>query len=114
MGTPRACYRSISIVSDGRLGVCDGAHWAFVMKKSQRPRPSLRDRTGHPFGSLFFVFLLLLFTCPSGDRHTGFQERLSIFIKAFEMRSKRTAKLLAVLHCQDVIDESAYVFDLTR
>ena len=47
-GTPRACYRSISIVSDGRLGVCDGAHWAFVMKKSQRPRPSLRDRTGHP------------------------------------------------------------------
>jgi hypothetical protein len=32
-GTPRPCYRSISIVADGRLGVCDGAHWAFVMKK---------------------------------------------------------------------------------
>ena len=31
--TARPCYRSISIVSDGRLGVCDGAHWAFVMKK---------------------------------------------------------------------------------
>src|SRR5271166_5985599 len=41
-------HRSISIVDDGRLEVCDGAHWAFVMKKSQRPRPSLRDRTGHP------------------------------------------------------------------
>ena len=32
-GTPRPCYRSISIVADGRLEVCDGAHWAFVMKK---------------------------------------------------------------------------------
>ena len=31
-----------------RFDVCDGAHWAFVMKKSQRPRPSLCDRTGHP------------------------------------------------------------------
>ena len=38
-GTPRPCYRSISIVADGRLDVCDGAHWAFVMKKSQRSRP---------------------------------------------------------------------------
>jgi hypothetical protein len=47
-GTPLSCHRSISIVADGRLEVCDGAHWAFVMKKSQRPRPSLRDRTGHP------------------------------------------------------------------
>ena len=56
-GTPRACYKSISIVSDGRLGVCDGAHWAFVMKKSevfsgyferlqQRARPS-GAWTGH-------------------------------------------------------------------
>jgi hypothetical protein len=36
-GTPRACYRSISIVSAGRLGVCDGAHWAFVMKKVKGP-----------------------------------------------------------------------------
>jgi hypothetical protein len=41
-------HRSISIVADERLDVCDGAHWAFVMKKSQRPRPSPRDRTGHP------------------------------------------------------------------
>ena len=32
-GTPRPCYRSISIVADGRLEVCDGAHCAFVMKK---------------------------------------------------------------------------------
>ena len=32
-GTPRACYRSTSIVADGRLGVCDGARWAFVGKK---------------------------------------------------------------------------------
>ena len=37
-GTPRACYRSISIVADGPLEVCDGAHWAFVMKKGQRLR----------------------------------------------------------------------------
>ena len=36
-GTPRPCYRSISIVADGRLGVCDGAHWAFVMKKVKGP-----------------------------------------------------------------------------
>ncbi len=35
--TPRACYRSISIVADERLEVCDGAHWAFVMKKSKAP-----------------------------------------------------------------------------
>ena len=35
-GTPRPGYRSISIVADGRLGVCDGAHWAFVMKKEMR------------------------------------------------------------------------------
>ena len=35
-GTPRACYRSNSIVADGRLEVCDGAHWAFVMKKEMR------------------------------------------------------------------------------
>ena len=32
-GTPQPCYRSISIVADGRLEVCDGAHWAFVMKE---------------------------------------------------------------------------------
>jgi len=32
-GTPQPCYRSISIVADGRLEVCDGAHCAFVMKK---------------------------------------------------------------------------------
>jgi hypothetical protein len=36
-GTPRPCYRSISIVADGRLEVCDGAHWAFVMKKVKGP-----------------------------------------------------------------------------
>jgi len=39
--------RSISIVADERLEVCDGEHWAFVMKKSKAP-PSLRDRTGRP------------------------------------------------------------------
>jgi len=39
-GTPLSCHRSITIVADGRLEVCDGAHWAFVMKKSQRIRPS--------------------------------------------------------------------------
>jgi hypothetical protein len=50
-GTPQCCHRSISIVADGRLDVCDGAHWAFVMKKSQRPPPSLRDRTCHPPGA---------------------------------------------------------------
>src|SRR5208337_3423156 len=36
-GTPRPCYRSISIVADGRLEVCDGAHCAFVMKKVKGP-----------------------------------------------------------------------------
>ena len=29
--------RHLSIVGDGRLEVCDGAHWAFVMKKSKAP-----------------------------------------------------------------------------
>ncbi len=67
---------------------------------------------GRPPASLFVVFLLL-FSCQSDNRRTGFQERLSIFIKALEMRSKRTSKLSAVLYCQDVINESAYVFDLT-
>jgi hypothetical protein len=33
MGTPLSCHRSIAIVVDGRLEVCDGAHRAFVMKK---------------------------------------------------------------------------------
>jgi hypothetical protein len=37
-----------SMVADGQLEVCDGAYRIFVMKKSQRPRPSLRDRTAHP------------------------------------------------------------------
>ncbi len=32
-GTPLPCDRSMSIVADGRLGVCDGTHRAFVMKK---------------------------------------------------------------------------------
>jgi hypothetical protein len=36
-GTPLPCHRSISIVADGRFGVCDGAHWAFVMKKVKGP-----------------------------------------------------------------------------
>jgi hypothetical protein len=35
-GTPLACHRSISIVADGRLDVCDGAHWAFVMKNNSK------------------------------------------------------------------------------
>src|SRR5271157_2222515 len=30
-------HRSISIVDDGRLEVCDSAHWAFVMKKVKGP-----------------------------------------------------------------------------
>jgi hypothetical protein len=29
--------RSIPIVSDERLEVCDSAHWAFVMKKIKGP-----------------------------------------------------------------------------
>ena len=40
-GTPRPCYRSISIVADGRLGVCDGAYIAFVMKKGRGQRELL-------------------------------------------------------------------------
>jgi hypothetical protein len=36
-----------SIVANGHLEVCDGAYRIFVKKKSQRPAPSLRDRTGH-------------------------------------------------------------------
>ena len=59
-GTPRPCYRSISIVAAGRLEVCDGAHWAFVMKKSQRPRPSLRDRTGQPL--VLFLWISVLYS----------------------------------------------------
>jgi hypothetical protein len=43
-GTPRPCYRSISIVADGRLEVCDGAHWAFVMKKGRGRTRELRSR----------------------------------------------------------------------
>jgi len=44
--TPRSCYRSISIVADGRLEVCDGAHRAFVVKKEVRYfRGSSRDCT---------------------------------------------------------------------
>ena len=46
--TSALTHRSIPIVADGRFDVCDDAHWAFVMKEDQRPRPSLRDRTGHP------------------------------------------------------------------
>jgi hypothetical protein len=37
MGAPLSCHRSISIVADERLEVCDGAHWAFVMKKIKGP-----------------------------------------------------------------------------
>lgn len=60
--------------------------------------PEIRERSVRPpnfspapwvlLAILFFVFLLLLFTCPSGDRRTGLQERLSIFVKTFKMRSK--------------------------
>jgi hypothetical protein len=39
--TPRTCHRSISIVGDERFGVCDCAHWAFVMKGSGRVPPRL-------------------------------------------------------------------------
>jgi hypothetical protein len=52
MGTPLSCHRSIAIVADGRLEVCDDAHRIFVMERGQRPRPSLRDGAGHtPVGS---------------------------------------------------------------
>ena len=30
-GTPRACYRSISIFAPGGWDVCDSAHWLDVM-----------------------------------------------------------------------------------
>src|SRR5271169_92105 len=36
-------HRSISIVVDGRLAVCDGVHWAFVMKKRAGPNPKSDD-----------------------------------------------------------------------
>ncbi len=42
-GHSSALLQVDSIVADGRLDVCDGAHWAFVMKKSQTPRLSDRD-----------------------------------------------------------------------
>jgi hypothetical protein len=35
----------IAIIVHCGLEVCDGEHRAFVMKKNQRPRPSLRGRT---------------------------------------------------------------------
>jgi len=38
---------TISIVGDGRLGVCEGARWAFVVKKKSKARPS-EAWTGHP------------------------------------------------------------------
>ena len=34
-GASRPCHRSISIVGDQRLEVCDRAHWAFVMKMAE-------------------------------------------------------------------------------
>jgi hypothetical protein len=37
---------TISIVGDGRLGVCDGARWAFVVKKKSKALPS-EAWTGH-------------------------------------------------------------------
>jgi len=36
-GTPRACYKSGSIIAPVGLEVCDGGDWLGVMKKSQRP-----------------------------------------------------------------------------
>src|ERR1039458_5585213 len=55
-GTPRPCYRSISIVADGRLEVCAGAHWAFVMKKGcgqiLGQRRKVATSTGPPKRSL--------------------------------------------------------------
>src|ERR1700676_4646088 len=36
-GTPRACYRSGSIIAPVGLEICDGGDWLGVMKKSQRP-----------------------------------------------------------------------------
>lgn len=45
--------------------------------------------TGTPAALGFSLFFLFLFHASrSGDRRTGFQERLPIFIKPFEMRSK--------------------------
>jgi hypothetical protein len=40
-----------------------------------------------------FPFVFFLFASASSDRFTRFEERLSIFIKAVEMSSKRPAKL---------------------
>jgi hypothetical protein len=45
-GTPRPYHRSITIVADGRFGVCDGARWAFVMKEAKGP--ALRFAIGGP------------------------------------------------------------------
>src|ERR1019366_6508701 len=60
-GTPRPCYRSISIVADGRLEVCDGAHWAFVMKKGRGQiaavYPDLLESRSTPMMSLSSVQL---------------------------------------------------------
>jgi hypothetical protein len=38
---------TISIVGDGRLGVCDGARWAFVVKKKSKAPPK-RSLDGPP------------------------------------------------------------------
>ncbi len=57
-GTPRPCYRSISIVADGRLEVCDGAHWAFVMKKIGGPT---REKLGGAAHSPARLHLLCCF-----------------------------------------------------
>ena len=70
-GTPRPCYRSISIVDDGRLEVCDGAHWAFVMKKVNGPaqaKTRLECATRHPSeASHFFAYFLACRGNPFGD-----------------------------------------------
>jgi hypothetical protein len=47
-GTARPCHRSISIVADGRLDVCDGAHRIFVMKKKSKAPPFASRQDGPP------------------------------------------------------------------
>ena len=63
------------------------------------------------FDQLFLV--AFFFAGRSSNRCTGLQESLSIFIEPVEMSSKRPTKLTAILDCQDVIDKSSYVFNLS-
>ena len=48
-------HRSISIVGDGRLDVCDGAHWAFVMKKVKGPALRFAIGRATPVGDIAWI-----------------------------------------------------------